>query len=203
MSTMTISSPSLTTYNYLQGSFSDTLRCPCSNSTIPYHTFITLSATFHQVCSSDLVSDSWILLLTLSKSVKWMPLDWLNQGVFQFRLISTLCELANTTVSDAIRSFALQHLVTSNLLTEMNVRAQLNASVNDLIQSAIIGYNRLVDAIRLFTQVDQPYTGISSFLYPSMNAKLIINSMTNQQLYQVCFHSKEEIFSFLVLSIVL
>jgi hypothetical protein len=61
--TMTESNPSLSTYMNLESLYSNTLICPCSNMVIPYQTFVSMSATFHQVCSSDFISNSWILVL--------------------------------------------------------------------------------------------------------------------------------------------
>ena len=125
-----------------------------------------------------------------------MPLDWFTSGVFHFRLVATLCQLANATVEDARRRFALQYLVTSNVITESNFRAQLNASVNRLFETTTMQYRQVVDAMRLFTHVDQPYTGSNRYMSPSFNAKLVVNltngRVTGQTLYEVCLRSKQE-----------
>src|SRR5215467_3052189 len=74
-STVTVSSPSLTTYNHLQALHLNTLRCPCSNMTIPYHTFTSLSPIFHPVCSSDFVSDPWLKMLTVLSYWSYLTFD--------------------------------------------------------------------------------------------------------------------------------
>ena len=47
------------------------LTCPCSNVAIPYHKFIRLTPIFHQVCSSDFVTESWINLLSVVETVEY------------------------------------------------------------------------------------------------------------------------------------
>lgn len=58
----TIRSPSLAAYHQLQ--VTRNLQCDCSQLAIPYSAILHLkSPTLHEVCSSDFVSDNWILHL--------------------------------------------------------------------------------------------------------------------------------------------
>ncbi|CAF3928555.1 unnamed protein product, partial [Adineta steineri] len=61
--TIKVWNPSLPHYNNLKRLNSNTLICPCYTTTMPYDTFIALSPTLHQVCSSDFISDRWISVL--------------------------------------------------------------------------------------------------------------------------------------------
>ncbi|CAF1689397.1 unnamed protein product, partial [Adineta ricciae] len=58
---VTISSPSLSTFEGLDKKYSSTLTCSCSNIAISYSSFISISvSTYHQICSTDFVSLNFI-----------------------------------------------------------------------------------------------------------------------------------------------
>ncbi|CAF4151516.1 unnamed protein product, partial [Adineta steineri] len=155
ITTITVSNPSIDVYRNLQDIHQDTLKCPCSTTTIPYETFISLSPIFHHVCSSDFVNDTWITLLSLLHNALYM--GWPTEAVHQFRLLSTICELVNKTVVDAVQRFIIRSLVTSNVLTETDFIIQSNTTVDQFIQSTIISFGLLLDTEHLFLQVDQPF----------------------------------------------
>jgi hypothetical protein len=60
---ITIKNPSEDVFQALYTKYSSTLQCPCNQIEISYKTFINISYTFHPVCSSVFVSNSWIDLL--------------------------------------------------------------------------------------------------------------------------------------------
>ncbi|CAF1263454.1 unnamed protein product [Adineta ricciae] len=142
-------------YRNLHESHQDTLKCPCSTTTVPHRTFISLSASFHQVCSSDFVSDAWITLLSLVRSGSYD--DWLTRAVHQFRLLSTVCNLVNTTIFGTVKRLITRSLVTFNVLTENDFNTQLNTTVNQFIQSTVINFGLLLDTVHLSLRVDQPF----------------------------------------------
>jgi hypothetical protein len=180
---MTVMNPSVTTYKNLQVSHPDTLKCPCSLTKITYETFISLSPVFHQVCSSGFVSDSWISLLMVTHNAIYF--DWASRAVHQFRLLSTICDLANSTINDAVQQLIVRSLVTSNVLTEADFNAQLNTTINQFLQSIVINFGLLVDTVHLFTQVDQPYK-ISD--YQTMILNLTANDIYDSESWKVCIH---------------
>ncbi|CAF1650470.1 unnamed protein product, partial [Rotaria sp. Silwood1] len=141
---------------------------------------MSFSPILHQVCTSDFIKDSWIALLTAITSQN-TPLDWSGNIVSQFQLLSVLCELANVTIDDAVRRFLERPFVSLQVVPKISFDDQLAAAINQCIESTIIYFGLLIDIIHLFTQVDQPYTGVSSpGLVPNFNAKLIKNYLTNE-----------------------
>ncbi|CAF4306795.1 unnamed protein product, partial [Adineta steineri] len=143
----------------LQNKHSQTLRCPCSNMIIPHGTFITLSPVVHQVCSSDFVTDRWLLIMQNSK-IKANSADWRNKAFSTFSLLSNLCQLANKTINDAIHHFLLQPFIASNALNESDFDVQLSAILDQFFQSTILYFGLLVETEQILTQVDQPYFGV-------------------------------------------
>ena len=184
---MTVLNPSVTTYKNLQILHPDTLKCPCSMTKITYETFISFSPMFHQVCSSDLVSNSWISLLMATHNAFYM--DWIGRAVHQFRLLSTICDLTNNTINNAVQQLIVRSLITSNVLTEADFNAQLNTTVEQFLQSIVTSFGLLVDTVRLFTQVDQPYK-ISD--YQPMSLNLAANDIYNSESWKVCIYLTDE-----------
>ncbi|CAF1056529.1 unnamed protein product [Adineta steineri] len=177
--TMTLSNPSLNTYKHLYDLYQDTLKCPCSNMVMPYHTIVSMSPTFHQVCSSSLVTDIWISAASTDEYAS-NPNDWRLIAGVQFRLLSSLCKLVETTVNDAINNFVVQSFTTSNVLNEDSFNAQLNETFNQLIESTNIRHKKIINTMKLFMEIDQPFGGVYGDAFQSTNAQLQFNYDTNE-----------------------
>ena len=152
--TVAVLNPSLTTYYSLIALHNSTLKCPCSTITIPYKKFFTFSPTFHQICSSDFMNDSWISLLMASHSEQITDVC-LRMAQF-FRALSTICQRANQTINHAIERFAIQSLATVNMLQQADFNVQMNATVHRFIEPLLVDFGLLIDTISLFIQIDQP-----------------------------------------------
>ena len=98
---------------------------------------------------------------------------WYGLSTRHFRLLSTLCQLANRTVSDAVDRFDRQSFITLNVISEADFVAQLNINFNQFTQSLTTNFDLLVTLVQLVTQVDQPYT-------MGKNAKLTMAILQNE-----------------------
>ncbi|CAF4098156.1 unnamed protein product, partial [Adineta steineri] len=148
-------------YKQLQKSYTDSLECSCSNIAIPFQKFVTWSPRLHQLCSSDFITENWISLLSLTQLTVLYGLritEWDGFKGTHFRFLSTLCQLANKTVTDAIQRFGIQSFITLNVTTETSFDIQLNIIVNQFAQSFITSFDLLIQTVQLLTQTDQPYT---------------------------------------------
>jgi len=158
--------------------------------TIPYERFVSLSPSFHQICSSDFVDKRWILALKESFN-RCVFVDWRNRAFSQFELLSDLCQLANKTIDDAVSRFLKQSIVASSVLIEDNFNKQINANLDQLFESTMIYFSLLIDTVRLVTQVDQPYMGSFRNLLTESDTNLIpnmvINKTSNEESLQVSF----------------
>lgn len=148
--------PSVTTYRELQASYPSTLKCSCSRTTVPYGAFSTLTPTFHQICSSDLVSDLWISILADRRIHDSVTDTWLGRSTGYFRLLTSLCRLSNTTAADHAHRFLAQTLATSYVLTETDFRTQSNKTFVGIIRSMVISFNLLIGTMRFIMYIDQP-----------------------------------------------
>ncbi|UJR18688.1 hypothetical protein I4U23_005595 [Adineta vaga] len=177
--TMTVSNPSFDTYNNLEISHKDTLKCSCSTMIISYEKFLQLYPVMHQVCFSDFVDKNYILFWkTYGK--KFYSHDWRNRASLQFQLLSDLCQLANKTIKDAISRLLMEPFAISNVLIKADFDAQLNETLNQFFRSTMSSFRTLINTIRLFNQVDQPYMEWTSFTDLLPDANLIVNSWKNE-----------------------
>ncbi|CAF3989604.1 unnamed protein product [Adineta steineri] len=150
--------PSLSTYRDLQAKYSKSLRCPCSQVTIPHRKFVSLSPVLHQVCESDFVTEEWLLLLK-SIRTRRSDVDWRNRAFSQFHLLSELCKLANKTIDDARHRFLSEPFIVSNILPEIDFEKQLNLTLEQFFQSTIDYFGLLIKTVQILIQIDQPYSG--------------------------------------------
>ena len=167
------SNPPLETYTNLQISHSDTLTCPCSTTTIPYHKFMTLSPISHQICSSDFISNEWISM-ALKNFIPYHNLDWRNRVYQQFSLLSKLCQLANETITRNKKEFLSQSFIVSSMISENDFNTQLNETLNQFFQSTIVQFYQFIQVVDLSIQVDQP------FMIPTIAFEFEIDSFNIQ-----------------------
>lgn len=157
--------------------------------TIPYQAIISLSPRLHQICSSELITDEWISILKQS-ATKFGLLDWRNKAFQQFQLLSNLCELANTTIDDAVNRFLLNSFIASNVITEIDFNAQVESTLNRFFNSTTVYFGHFVDIVDLLMQVDQPHMGTlvgSDSFASNLSPNLVINMTTFQILTEVRF----------------
>ena len=176
---ISVSNPSLETYSDLHKLHSDTLRCPCTSINILYRTFISLSPVFHQVCSSDFVTNQWLEILGNSYAFE-ISLDWRSRAYSQFQLLSNLCQFANQTVNEAIRRFLVGSFVTLNALPKMDFDKQINTTLDEFFRSTTDYFALFVETTGLLMQIDRPFMGSIYSSERSLDPYLSITPLTNE-----------------------
>lgn len=189
MTIIHVSNPSLSIYEDLQHWFSATLRCPCTRTSIVYRNFISLAPIFHQVCSSDFVTDQWLEILRKGYAAE-MDIDWRNKAWSQFQLLSNLCKFANQTVDDALRRLLTASFVTSNALTKVEFETQMNVVVTDFFRSTTNYFDLFVETASLLIQIDQPFMGLihqsGALSDPELRLTAFVNQTDHMISVQVC-----------------
>ena len=74
--TITVNGITQSVVDALRRDHEQTLSCRCTTTSIPYHTFVSASARFHPLCSSDFVSRSWIEALYLEQRSAFFIVDF-------------------------------------------------------------------------------------------------------------------------------
>ena len=186
-----VSNPSLSEYRALQDLRLQTLECACSNSTMPYGDFVSISSTFHQICSSGFVRDSLLPLLISEYNVYGNRKAWIYKSKDYFLLLSIFCELTNKTTNYQLNNFLSQTFVTTYVLDENDFNDQLNMTTNRSIESIVTSFRLFVDTTRLLLQADQPLI-VSADPNVILNAEFNIYGETSQSSTPVrCFFTAE------------
>ncbi|CAF1210287.1 unnamed protein product [Adineta ricciae] len=178
--------PSFLTYKHLQTMYLNTLKCPCSKIAMPYKTFTSLSPTLHQICSSDLIGESWISFLV--EVGTYNPENtWVTESGRYFQMLSSLCQLIKQTIDENVRRFLSQTFATSHVLIEPDFNAQLNATISQFTQSINISFSLLIEVMRTFMQIDQPLTIFTTADYSQLIPLIVVNNNTGQDEIQIKF----------------
>ena len=110
--TVTISKPTQNQYEELQIKFSNILQCPCKDISIAYEKFIDIKTVYHQICSSDFLSQQWIKFLFHENMSYYFQLDFRHSATAMFHTLRILCQQAQQTIDDnLIEFYSIQHLL--------------------------------------------------------------------------------------------
>lgn len=159
--TVTISSPSLMTFEALVLAYPSTLICPCSRTSIPYGELLSFAPEYHQVCASSFIEQPWIQSLFISRIDQLHPIDFRVSASYQFQILAFLCRISNQTVSNAIEQLAVSEMFSIRAISRVTFDTEIMAVINQLqlntkatmnktdrFVSMSIILNRLVSALR-------------------------------------------------------
>ena len=134
--TVIIPQPGLNTFLTLQTNMKQGLSCPCKEISISQSSLASFSPEFHQLCSSDFLSDHWFSYLSFIQTLAYSSSNNWRFGILpKFRFLQSICDLATDTVSDADTAFGEQRFITASALS----LAVFNSQMSLLVQSMING----------------------------------------------------------------
>ncbi|CAF1058461.1 unnamed protein product [Rotaria sordida] len=94
-------------------------QCPCSRICLSYGQFVSIQTRFHQVCSSDFVSNRWIKAIFYDSDPTYFhQADFRAIGSAQFRALSSLCELTETSIRQSLASFNMRSIISPYVLSQ-------------------------------------------------------------------------------------
>ncbi|CAF1157996.1 unnamed protein product [Adineta ricciae] len=158
--TKTVLFPSESVYKNLLKTYTNNLQCTCTKVLIPYEKFVKTNPSFHQVCSSDFISQKWIDFIFKADSTLIWPIDVRTSLSSMWQLIRTFCQNAKTTVLNAFKQFNNSRLITSILLNEELLETKVSTTLNFLyrtISSNLIQSRKIIERI---TQANELMTGL-------------------------------------------
>ncbi|CAF3670286.1 unnamed protein product [Rotaria sp. Silwood1] len=158
----TIERPSQATYEKLMESYASKLQCSCSQISMSYGQVMTMNVIFHQVCSSDFVSDLWLnFLFSNSYWFVYERADIRVRGSAFFNFLSTLCKLATSIIQNAIWQFLSEQFINVNLIPESLFHVQMNVAINEFLR---LNPARLAHILELSQGIVHGNTFVSSYL---------------------------------------
>ncbi|CAF1007772.1 unnamed protein product [Adineta steineri] len=164
-----VSNPSFSIVQQLQShaNIISSLQCSCTQLTIPYGQFIQLQPFYHQVCSSDFVTDDWITafddldtaLYTINLGINLLDFA-LSQPLFV--LLQALCVYSNETIADALQTFQRTPLVSAQLLTVNDFKNQMSSVIHEFELETTSTFLHFIQLLRNITYVNQIMSGLES-----------------------------------------
>ncbi|CAF3888438.1 unnamed protein product [Rotaria sp. Silwood1] len=158
---ITVDSPSVSDFENITNRYPNAFTCRCSQMSFPYKQFFSFNPQFHQVCSSDLISEEWISSLFNVTTSNYYPLDFRLMASAQFQVLSALCRIVRNIVSDAVNEFSATIFVspralsrtifdtyTDTLVDQFNKTTLENFRTLNGFISSIIDESRFISALR-------------------------------------------------------
>ncbi|CAF3912120.1 unnamed protein product [Adineta steineri] len=166
-----VSKPSFSTVQQLQSQSNiiSSLQCPCTQLTVPYGQFIQLQPFYHQICSSDFVTDDWITSFdSLTPALHVMNRDRIvNLNDFQFSqplfvLLRALCMFSKETIAGALQTFQNTTLVSAQLLTVNDFTNQILSIIHQFELETTSTFIHFIQLLSNITHVNQILSGLAS-----------------------------------------
>ena len=155
--TITIDHPSEKIFEQIRSNdeYLSTLRCPCQSISIPYQSFISITFRLHQLCSSDFIDadSSWMNALYAAMiNGQYAYDDYRRFALLHFRLLSSLCSLANDTITNAVKRFEMKELIAGQVDFSESFLTKTNDALAQLRRSTAREFVRTLNFIRSLTQ---------------------------------------------------
>ncbi|CAF4403070.1 unnamed protein product, partial [Adineta steineri] len=112
----------------------DTLHCPCSITSSTYGKYIKIEPIFHQVCSSQFISNEWRINTTtglVSNLSNYDRRDYRRFLSAHLQYLAGLCDLSNQSVNAFIQQFLSSLFVTIQLLPKSVLNTQMDALIEE------------------------------------------------------------------------
>jgi hypothetical protein len=136
-----VQNPTLSRYLELETLEVDSLACPCTKMSVARQKFISLEPIYHQVCSSFVVSSSWVNYLDIILRYQYQTKFPYRVSLAPFfRLLDTLCKHAQETVNDTLRSFLQTDFLSAQILRQSTFTPQFEALIESWKFTTVNGF---------------------------------------------------------------
>ncbi|CAF1045166.1 unnamed protein product [Didymodactylos carnosus] len=136
--------------------YNQTLNCPCTQISTEYKEFISFQPTFHQVCSSDFIGQSWLDYNTVNPTVASISLiDFRATMSYSFLALLTFCELSLETIQNTLLVFNSSTFVTSSVISENIFQLRADEFISLFQETTIKSFQNSLKMISETTQESQ------------------------------------------------
>ncbi|CAF5005225.1 unnamed protein product, partial [Rotaria sp. Silwood1] len=141
--TVTIQLPNEIIFEKLSLQYPSTLSCPCTQSSIRHDQFLLLDLSYHPICTSQFVNQTFISSLYDYNMSDYYPLDYRIMIASHFQLLSLLCRTIKEMVSDTLKEFAAKQIITNQVLSHSVFNTQVVALVEQLKSTTTAHINHI------------------------------------------------------------
>ena len=156
---VTVQNPAVSTYLSLEKTYGDGVVCPCTNIAIERSEFVALSPTFHQVCSSDFISDQWLNYLRTVADL-YVSAYFQYTGSALFTILASFCRLANQTINDALPIFYSTRYISSKVIDPVAFVEEMEEVIDFHISTISKTYAESFELIRDMNYIDALLSGL-------------------------------------------
>ncbi|CAF1223849.1 unnamed protein product [Rotaria sp. Silwood1] len=158
--TVTIQLPNEIIFEKLSLQYPSTLSCPCTQSSIRHDQFLLLDLSYHPICTSQFVNQTFISSLYDYNMSDYYPLDYRIMIASHFQLLSLLCRTIKEMVSDTLKEFAAKQIITNQVLSHSVFNTQVVALVEQLKSTTTAHINHINDFVVFNIFEDRIYSAL-------------------------------------------
>lgn len=142
----------------------DSIQCPCRSYSMHYNTFITVKLSFHQICSSQFISQEFIQQFWRLNTTVSDPTDFLRISGSYFSSIASMCQMFQNFALYLLDRFHKSLFTTANLLSRSDFESEVNKLLrtfkNRMSDSSTVLHDHVFDGQTLYQPLD---VAMSSF----------------------------------------
>ena len=144
--------------------------CSCSRISISYGRIVSLQASFHQVCSSDFVSDRWLnAIYVIPQTTSTCLNDFHSIGTALFQALAGFCRLSESNIAQSIATFSMDRLISPKVLSETVLRTQARAFIEQFLATVPNSFLTQLHLVIELTKSNQLFSGLQKSIYLSYN----------------------------------
>ncbi len=164
---MTIQNPTLAQIQSLPNN----RICPCSRISFSYDKFVSSNVSFHQVCSSDFVSDRWISSLFYGINASYfLEADFRSVGFAQFQALASFCQLSQANVNQTLSLFGSTPFISTHFDTSpTNLRTKVTTTVNRFRSSISTRFKSEIQLISAIITGNHFLNALGTSIIPNKN----------------------------------
>ena len=159
-----VTNPSYDLFQSLSLRYPQTLRCPCKNIAILHKFFIHFDPQFHQICSSDFITQNWIDHIGSARDI-YVSQDFNYVGALIFLTLASFCRRANETMMIALQTFDSTSLITAEALFKSIFTEQINGIITSFQLLTELTYYQSVNLMQLSVETNSPLPGLFSNIH--------------------------------------
>ena len=145
---------------------SDT-QCACSRTSLSLGEFITLGVRWHQVCSSDFVTNRWFKAIFSGLNTSSFRIeDFRRHGSAQFQALAALCRLSKMIVQKGTMSIKTSTLLSPQVLSEIALQSETEALINQYQMTIKNTLEFQLEIVRQMTMSNQLFSGLETNAVP-------------------------------------
>ena len=123
-------------------------QCPCSQISLWHDEFTSWQPIFHQICSSDFISDRWARAIYARGNMTYFELrDFRRFGTAQFQALASLCHSAQGYVQERISSFGRKVFISSQAWHEKEFLLNMRLAMDQFQSQAPNAFQAQLDLL--------------------------------------------------------